>query len=90
MIAAGNMTIMDAKQTVAIGEKNIGVVNDFVYLGDLMTPKNDVGLYIQRRIQTAKRCFCGLCKHLWSSHLARQTKLTIYKTLICLVLAVRQ
>jgi hypothetical protein len=33
---------------------------------------------IQRRIQTANRCFFGLCKHLQSSHIARQTKFTIH------------
>jgi hypothetical protein len=37
-------------------------------------------------IQTANRCFCGLRKHLRSSHLARQTKLMIYKTKIRTVL----
>jgi hypothetical protein len=47
-----------------------------------MTPTNDVSLEIQRRIQTANRCFFGLRKHLQSSHLSRQTKLTIHKTLI--------
>jgi hypothetical protein len=48
----------------------------------LVTPKNDVGLEIQRRTQTANICFCDMRKHLQSSHLARHTKLTIYKTLI--------
>jgi hypothetical protein len=62
------------------------VVKEFVYLGSLMTPTNDVGLEIQRRIQTANRCFFGLCKHLQSSHLSRQTKFTIHKTLLRLVL----
>jgi hypothetical protein len=57
------------------------VDNEFVCLGAFVTPKNDVGLEIQQRIQTGNRCFCGLRKHLWSSHLARQTNLTIYKTL---------
>jgi hypothetical protein len=33
-------------------------------------------------MQTANRCFFGLCKHLQSSHLSRQTKFTIHKTLI--------
>jgi hypothetical protein len=47
-----------------------------------MTPKNDVSLKIQRRIQTANRCFFGWRKHLQSSHLSRQTKFTIHKTLI--------
>jgi hypothetical protein len=47
-----------------------------------MTPTNDVSLEIQRRIQTANRCFFGLRKHLRSSHLSRQTKFTVHKTLI--------
>jgi hypothetical protein len=51
-------------------------------LGSLMTPTNDVSLEIQRRIQTADRCFCGLRKHLRSRHLSRQTKFTIHKTFI--------
>jgi hypothetical protein len=61
---------------------NTEVVKDFVYLGSLMTPTNDVSLEIQRRIQTANRCFFGLRKHLQSSHLSRHTKFTIHKTLI--------
>jgi hypothetical protein len=83
---AGNRMILDAGQTVAFGEENFEVVNEFVYLGAVVTPKNDVGLEIQRRIQAAKRCLCGLRKHLRSSYLARQPYLTIYKTLICSVL----
>jgi hypothetical protein len=47
-----------------------------------MTPTNGVSLEIQRRIQTANRCFFGLRKHLQSSHLSRQTKFIIHKTLI--------
>jgi hypothetical protein len=74
MIAAGNRT------DVAFGDRNIDVVNEFVYLGALVTPKNDVGLEI--RAKNPNRLFCGLRKHQQSSHLARQTKLMIYKTLI--------
>jgi hypothetical protein len=84
MIAAWNdMMIHDVGQSVAIGDKHFEVVKEFVYL---MTPTNEVSLEIQRRIQTANRCFFGLRKHLQSSHLSRQTKLTIHKTLIHLVL----
>jgi hypothetical protein len=50
------------------------VVKEFVYLGFLMTPTNNVSLEIQRRIQTANKGFFGLRKHLQSSHLSRQTK----------------
>jgi hypothetical protein len=72
----------DVAQNVAIGDKHFEVVKKFVYLGSLMTPTNDVRLEIQRRVQTANRCFFGLRKHLQSSHLSRQTKFTIHKTLI--------
>jgi hypothetical protein len=83
MIAARNdRTIRDVGQSVAIGEKDFEVVKEFVYLGSLMTPANNVSLEVQRRIQTANRCFFGLRKHLQSSHLSRQTKFTIHKTLI--------
>jgi hypothetical protein len=73
-IAAGNRKILDAEQTVAFGDKNFEVVKEILYLRALETPKNDVGLKIHRRIQTANRCFCGLQKHLCPSHLARETK----------------
>jgi hypothetical protein len=58
------------------------VVKEFVYLGSMMTPKNDASLQMQRSIQTANRCLFGLPKHLRSSYLSRQTKFTIHKTLI--------
>jgi hypothetical protein len=79
MIAARNdRTIRDVGQSVAIGDKHF---EEYVYLGSLMTPSNDVSLEIQRRNQTANRCFFGLRKHLMSSHLSRQTKFTIHKTI---------
>jgi hypothetical protein len=84
MIAAPNdrMAIRDVGQNVAIGDKHFEIIKEFVYLGSLMTSTNDVNLEIQRRIQTANRCFFGLRKHLHSSHFSRQTKFTIHKTLI--------
>jgi hypothetical protein len=68
MIAArnDNTTIRDVGQSVAIGDKHFEVVKEFVYLGSLMTPTNDVGLEIQRRIQNANMCFFGLRKQLQS------------------------
>jgi hypothetical protein len=76
----------DVGQSVAIGDKHFEVVKEFLYLGSLMTPTNDVSLEIQRGIQTANRCFFGLRKHLQSSHLSRQKKFSIHKTLIRSVL----
>jgi hypothetical protein len=60
MVMARNRTILDVGQTGAFGDKNYEVFNEFVYLKALVTPKNNVGLEIQRRIQTANKCFCGL------------------------------
>jgi hypothetical protein len=37
-------------KSMAIGDKHFEVVIEFVYLGSLMTPTNDVSLEIQRRI----------------------------------------
>jgi hypothetical protein len=83
MIAARNdRTIRDVGQSVAIDDKHFEVVKEFVYLGSLMTPTNDMSLEIQRLNQTANRCFLGLRKYLQSSHFSRQTKFTIHKTLI--------
>jgi hypothetical protein len=81
IIAARNDTmIRDVGQSVAIDNKHFEVVKEFVYLGSLMTPTNDLSLEIQQRIQTVNRCFFGLRKHLRSSQLSRQTKFTIHKT----------
>jgi hypothetical protein len=66
---------------MAIGDEHFEVVKEFVYIGSLTTPTNDVSLEIQRKIQ-ANRCFFELRKHLQSSHLSRQMKFTIHKTLI--------
>jgi hypothetical protein len=61
MIAARNdTTIRAVGQSVSIGDKHIEVIKEFVYLGSLMTPANDVSLEVQRRIQTANSCFFGL------------------------------
>jgi hypothetical protein len=80
MIAARNdRTIRDVGQSVTIGDKHFEVVKES--LESLMTH-----LEIQRKIQTANRCFFGLRKHLQSSHLSHQTKFTIHKTLIRSVL----
>jgi hypothetical protein len=50
MIRAGNRTIFDAEKTVTFGDRNFEVLNKLAYLRVLVTPKNDVGLEIQRRI----------------------------------------
>jgi hypothetical protein len=64
MIAAENRTILDAEQTVAFGEKNFEVVNKFVYLGALVTPKNDVG-FQKSKLQITTSVACeNICSYL--------------------------
>jgi hypothetical protein len=62
--------------------KNKICVPQAISFFSVVTPNNDVSLEIQRRIQTANRCFFGLRKQLQSRHLSRPTKFIIYKTLI--------
>ncbi|XP_055551286.1 uncharacterized protein LOC129733796 [Wyeomyia smithii] len=58
------------------------VVDEFVYLGSLLTADNDTSREIQRRIMAGYRAYLGLRRTLRSSSICRRTKLTIYKTLI--------
>jgi hypothetical protein len=67
---------------IRLTKATLTIVTCCVYLGSLIIPTNDVSLEVQRRIQTANRCFFGLRKQLQSSHLSRQRKFTIHKTLI--------
>jgi hypothetical protein len=52
MIAAGNER--------TIRDETFEVVKENVYFGSLVAPYNDVSQKVQRRIQTANRCFFRL------------------------------
>ena len=83
MIVGGSESVVhNIGQNITIGECNFEVVNEFTYLSSLMTPQNDYGREIQKRIQLANRCFYGLRKQLRSNQLTKKTKFAIYKTLI--------
>jgi hypothetical protein len=57
MIAARNdRTIRDVAKSVEIGDKHFEVVKEFVYVGSLMTPTNDVSLEIQRNTTKNPDC----------------------------------
>lgn len=64
------------------GEHSFERVDNFVYLGSLITSSNLISEEIKRRVLVANRCYYGLHKHLKSHRLQRKTKLSIYKTLI--------
>ena len=58
------------------------VVDEFVYLGSLVTADNNTSKEIQRRIQAGNRAYFSLRKKLRSNRVRRRTKLTLYETLI--------
>ena len=69
-------------QRIWIDGDEIEVVDEFVYLGSLVTADNDTSREIRRRIMAGNRAYFGLRRTLRSNRVRRQTKLTIYKTLI--------
>src|SRR5450830_781585 len=64
---------------VQIGGDEIEAVDEFVYLGSLVTADNDTSREIQRRIMAGNRAYFGLRRTLRSNRIRRRTKLTIYK-----------
>ncbi|XP_055633953.1 uncharacterized protein LOC129774261 [Toxorhynchites rutilus septentrionalis] len=67
---------------VTVDGDEVEVVDEFVYLGSLITADNNTTKEIQRRIQAGNRAYFALRKTLWSRRIWRRTKLTVYKTLI--------
>ena len=59
---------------------------DFVYLGSSVNTTNDVSHEIRRKITLDSRSYFGLSKQLSNIALSRNTKLSIYITLIMSVL----
>jgi len=58
------------------------VVEDFVYLGSLVTTDNNTSREIRRRIVNGSRAYYGLHKTLRSKKLQARTKCTMYTSLI--------
>lgn len=58
------------------------VVNEFIYLGSMLTSDNDNSREIRRRVVSGNRAYYGLQKQLRSNRLLPRTKCTLYKTLI--------
>ena len=68
--------------TVTIDGDEFEVVDEFVYLGSLVTENNDTSREIRRRIISGSRAYYGLHKKLRSHNLSLRTKCILYKTLI--------
>ncbi|XP_073814500.1 uncharacterized protein [Musca autumnalis] len=85
MVSTRNMSINTAP-SVNVGTYNFEVVKDFVYLGTAINTTNNISCEIRRRIVLANRCYFGLSKQFRNKATSRQTKITLYKTLILPVL----
>src|SRR5450830_141447 len=68
--------------SVTIDGDEFEVVDEFVYLGSLVTADNDTSREIRRRIISGSRAYYGLHKQLRSNRLIPRTKCTLYNTLI--------
>lgn len=69
-------------QKMAFGTFNFEIVNEFVYLGSLLTCNNDLVDEINRRIKSANRAYYALLPLLRSQAVLRASKINIYKSLI--------
>ncbi|XP_062712812.1 uncharacterized protein LOC134289966 [Aedes albopictus] len=72
---------------VTIDGDTFEVVEEFVYLGSLLTADNNVSREIRRRIISGSRAYYGLQKKLRSKKIHPRTKCIMYKTLIRPVVA---
>lgn len=67
----------DGVSEVEIDGERYEVVDEFVYLGTLVTCDNDVSCEVKRRISAANRAFYGLRSQLRSRSLRTPTKITL-------------
>ena len=67
---------------LAVDGDELKEVEEFVYLGSLVTAENNTSKVIRKRILAGNRAYFGLRKTLRSGRVRRHTKLTLYKTLI--------
>jgi len=68
--------------SIVIDGDEFEVVDEFVYLGSLVTTDNSTSREIRRRIISGSRAYYGLHQSLRSRKLQPRTKCTMYKSLI--------
>ena len=72
--------------SVTIDGNEFEMVDEYVYLGSLVTADNDISREIRRRIISGSRAYYGLHKTLRSRKLHYRTKCAMYNSLIRSVL----
>ncbi|KAF6198411.1 hypothetical protein GE061_008159 [Apolygus lucorum] len=79
------ITADDSKRTLRdlqIGAYNFEGVDRFTYLGAVINHENKVSNEIMNRIMAGNRAYFSLVKMFKSSLLSRETKMTLYRTLV--------
>ncbi|CAG9828643.1 unnamed protein product [Diabrotica balteata] len=74
--------IANEERETVFGSHTFGHVDNFTYLGSLLTATNKTSEEIKRRINLTNRTYYGLQKHFHSRNIQRRTKIIIYKTLL--------
>jgi len=69
-------------ETITVGQYEFKKVEDFKYLGTIVTPKNECQIEIQQRIKMGNKCFYALGKLLSSKVLSKEVKTQLYLTII--------
>jgi len=75
-----------AQPTVQVAAENVDLVNDFVYLGSLISHDGGSETEILRCIGIARDCFFLLEKNISRSHIHTETKVQLYRTYVLPVL----
>lgn len=82
MVAASERSRTLVGSHLIIGDKRFEVVNDFVYLGSIISNNFNTTLEIKRRILAAQRAYFAVRHLLTSKKISRHAKLIMYKSLI--------
>ncbi|XP_055539027.1 uncharacterized protein LOC129726410 [Wyeomyia smithii] len=67
---------------ITVDGDELEVVDEFVYLGSLVTADNNTSKEIRRRNQAGNRAYFSFRKTMRSNRVRRRTKLKLYKTLV--------
>jgi len=74
------------QSTVQVAAENVDLVDEFIYLGSLISHDGGSEGEILRRIRIARECFSILEKNICRSHILTDTKVHLYRTYILPVL----
>jgi hypothetical protein len=82
MVSASDRTKDLVGTHLSVGDKRFEVVSEFTYLGVQVNDNFSTRSELQRRVTAATRTFYGIKSILKSRNISRQTKFSLYKTLI--------